>query len=95
MVPGLVAGHYTLGDCSIPLGRLAAAAKATFAVTQATAIDAAARRVTLANGETLQYDRILFGELGVAVDHRQRPDCFRAREQRRQRGRADLRKTGE
>jgi pyridine nucleotide-disulfide oxidoreductase family protein len=56
MVPGLVGGHYALDDCLIPLVRLAASAKVQFVQSQASALDAAARRVTLANGETLSYD---------------------------------------
>jgi selenide,water dikinase len=56
MVPGLVAGHYAAGQCAIPLPALAAAAGARLRLDAATALDAAARRVTLAGGEALGYD---------------------------------------
>jgi pyridine nucleotide-disulfide oxidoreductase family protein len=56
MVPGFVAGHYTLDQCYIPLPRLAAAAKVRFIETSATAVDAARRTVLLADGRTLDYD---------------------------------------
>ena len=58
MVPGFVAGHYTLEDCVIPLGPLAARAHVKFIEGAATAIDAAARQVRLADGQVLAYDTL-------------------------------------
>jgi NADH dehydrogenase FAD-containing subunit len=67
MVPGFVAGHYQLDDCLIPLAKLATAAKAGFVAGMATGIDAAARKVTLASGESLPYD-VLSLDTGPVMD---------------------------
>ena len=67
MVPGVVAGHYAVGDCVIPLAPLAAAAKANFIETAACGIDTAARRVTLATGDSLAYD-VLSLDTGPVMD---------------------------
>lgn len=56
MVPGWVAGHYALDACRIPVAALARAAGVRFLRSAATAIDAAVRMVTLADGSTLTYD---------------------------------------
>jgi len=56
MVPGLVAGRYREGDCAIDIAPLAQAAGVQLRLGQAVALDAAARRVTLADGESLDYD---------------------------------------
>lgn len=56
MVPGLVAGRCTLEECSIPLRALAQAAGVRFMVASAVALDAAARKVRLADGRELGYD---------------------------------------
>lgn len=56
MLPGLVAGHYALEDVQIDVARLAAAAGAEFIRDEVTGLDAAARRVQLADGATLEYD---------------------------------------
>ena len=58
MVPGLVAGHYTTGDCVIALTALANRAKVQFIQGTATALDAKARTVRLANGQALHYDAL-------------------------------------
>jgi pyridine nucleotide-disulfide oxidoreductase family protein len=58
MVPGFVAGHYRLDECVIPVAALAAAAQAAFVPGAATAIDAAARRLTLAGGDSVSYDAL-------------------------------------
>jgi len=67
MVPGLVAGHYLEQDCVIPLAPLARAAGARVVWSSATALDAAARRVTLADGSTLDYD-LLSIDTGAEID---------------------------
>ena len=58
MVPGFVAGHYTLNDCVIPLAPLAARAHVKFFEGSAVAIDAAARQVMLADGQSVHYDAL-------------------------------------
>jgi NADH dehydrogenase FAD-containing subunit len=67
MLSGIVAGHYTPDDCSIALAPLAEAAKAAFVPSAAVAVDAAARSVSLANGETLHYDTLSL-DIGAAPD---------------------------
>jgi pyridine nucleotide-disulfide oxidoreductase family protein len=56
MVPGLVAGHYTAGQCRIALAPLAAAAGVSLVAGAAVALDAAARCLRLADGRTAEYD---------------------------------------
>ena len=56
MVPGFVAGHYTLTDCMIPLDGLLARSGVIYVQGSATAVNAEARTVTLASGKTLPYD---------------------------------------
>lgn len=56
MVPGLLAGHYQVDDCVIPLAPLVAGARARFEQASAVALDAASRRVTLSTGEVIGYD---------------------------------------
>lgn len=56
MVPGLVAGHYPVQACAIALPPLARAAGVMLLPTSAKALDAAHRRVQLADGQWLPYD---------------------------------------
>lgn len=56
MVPGFVAGHYTLADCMIPLDSLLARSRVSYVQGSATGVNAEARTVTLASGKTLTYD---------------------------------------
>ena len=67
MVPGVVAGHYAVDDCVIPLPPLASAAQASFIETAATGIDTSTKTVSLANGETLAYD-VLSLDTGPVMD---------------------------
>jgi len=67
MVPGLVAGHYRSDELMVDLQPLAAAARAGFVQSAATAIDASSRSVTLANGERLHYD-VLSVDIGGVMD---------------------------
>ena len=56
MVPGFVAGHYAIDDCTIDVARVAARAKATLVLSPVMSMDAAARTITCANGTQLAYD---------------------------------------
>lgn len=56
MVPGVVAGHYAAGEAQIDLARLARAAGVEFIPASVLALDPAAKRVSLANGDTVDYD---------------------------------------
>jgi pyridine nucleotide-disulfide oxidoreductase family protein len=67
MVPGWVAGHYTLDECSIPLEPLARAAKVELAQSAAVALDTKERTVTLADGRVAEYD-VLSLDIGATVD---------------------------
>ena len=58
MVPGLVAGHYAVDDCAIPLQPLAAAAQADFIESSLVRLDSGARQATLASGQVLSYDTL-------------------------------------
>ncbi len=56
MVPGLIAGRYAEGDCTIAVAALAAAAGAQFLRGRAVALDARAQAVILADGQRIEYD---------------------------------------
>lgn len=56
MLPGFIAGLYAEEEIHIDLEALAARAQCRFVRDRVTAIDAAARRVTLCEGATLDYD---------------------------------------
>jgi selenide,water dikinase len=56
MVPGLVAGHYREEQCVIPIDLLAAAAKVRLVETVAVGLDAAQRRIALADGTAIDFD---------------------------------------
>ena len=72
MVPGLVAGHYRAEQCAIALRPLAAAARVHFIEGSAVAIDAKARRVTLADGRVAEYD-VLSLDTGAVMDRGRLP----------------------
>lgn len=57
-VPGLVAGHHRLAECQVPLRPLADVAGVQVVEGEAIAVDAAQRRVTLADGRTLEGDAL-------------------------------------
>ncbi len=56
MVPGVVAGHYAAADAQIDLARLARAAGVELVIGRVQGLDPDAKRITLANGDTLDYD---------------------------------------
>lgn len=67
MVPGWIAGHYTLPQCAIALEPLARAAKVELALSAAVALDAKERTVTLADGRVAEYD-VLSIDAGSVFD---------------------------
>lgn len=67
MLPGYVAGHYALDDCSIDLKRLARFADARVLAGEAVAIDRRTRTVALRSGERLAYDALSI-DVGIAPD---------------------------
>jgi pyridine nucleotide-disulfide oxidoreductase family protein len=56
MVPGLIAGRFAEDDCAIDVVPLAQAAGVHLRLGAAAALDAGARKVTLADGEEIGYD---------------------------------------
>ena len=58
MVPGVVAGHYAVADCTMAIAPLAARAGATFVQQAAVQLDATQRSVTLADGSALGFDAL-------------------------------------
>src|SRR4249920_2402656 len=56
MLPGWVAGHYTIEQCAIALEPLARAAKVELALSPAVGLNAGERTVTLADGRVAEYD---------------------------------------
>lgn len=67
MLPGWVAGHYTVDQIVIPLTALAASAGVRLVEDRIVALDAAARRATLAGGRVLDYD-LLSLDTGPVMD---------------------------
>jgi pyridine nucleotide-disulfide oxidoreductase family protein len=67
MVPGWIGGHYQQDDCAIPLRPLVAGARAELVQAAATGIDAATRRIQLADGRELGYD-VLSIDIGGVMD---------------------------
>jgi pyridine nucleotide-disulfide oxidoreductase family protein len=65
MVPGVVAGHYATADAVIEVAALAARAGAAFTIGAAVRVDAAAGRVTLADGSELPFDALSVNTGGV------------------------------
>jgi pyridine nucleotide-disulfide oxidoreductase family protein len=56
MVPGLIAGRFAEDDCAIDIAPLAQAAGVHLRMGSAASLDAAARKLTLADGEEIAYD---------------------------------------
>src|SRR5262252_10083599 len=67
MLPGWIAGHYTLDQCSIALEPLARAAKVELALSSAVSLNANERTVTLADGRVAEYD-VLSLDIGSLFD---------------------------
>ncbi len=56
MLPGWMAGHYSMAECQIDLHPLAQAANMEIVLDRVTGVNADLQRVTLANGTELDYD---------------------------------------
>jgi selenide,water dikinase len=56
MVPGVIAGHYTLADCTIDLKELAQRANAELLLTSASLVSPDAGKVACSDGTVLPYD---------------------------------------
>ncbi len=56
MLPGFIAGHYRIEDCTIDLIRLASRAHASFLQTSGVLVNPAMRQVICANGSVAHYD---------------------------------------
>lgn len=67
MMPGYIAGHYALEECSIALAPLARKAGASLVADECVGIDAHAREVRLASGMTLSYDVLSLNIGGVSA----------------------------
>jgi selenide,water dikinase len=65
MVPGVIAGHYALGDCSIDLAALAARANAELLLTTASLVSPGDNEVACSDGTALPYD-VLSIDVGPA-----------------------------
>jgi len=71
MVPGVVAGHYSAGQCTIAIAPLAGRAGAALVEAAAIGLDAAARKLHLTDGRELGYD-MLSVDVGAVIDR----DCI-------------------
>lgn len=67
MLPGWIAGHYSIEQCAIPIGLLAQRAGIRFVQTACTDLDNELKRVRCANGETIPFD-IASIDSGPVVD---------------------------
>ena len=67
MVPGLVAGRYSLSDCSIDLRRLCDQAGVSFLQAEITGLDPVARELQLMGRPPLRYDHLSL-DLGAVTD---------------------------
>ena len=67
MLPGIIAGHYSIGDAQIALASLAARARARFVPDSVVALDLDARVATCAGGARESFD-LLSLDVGAAPD---------------------------
>ncbi len=70
MLPGYVAGDYTLEDVRVPLDALVEASGATFVPAHVHALDPTTRRVQLSSGDALPYD-VLSIDTEPSIDREQ------------------------
>lgn len=67
MLPGWIAGHYSIEQCAIPIDRLAQRAAIRFRQTTCTAIDLESRQVRCADGQAIPFDLVSI-DSGPTVD---------------------------
>ncbi len=67
MVPGFVAGHYSLDDCVVPLAPLAAGSRVKLVQGSAVQMNAQHKAILLADGNELHYD-VLSIDTGAVLD---------------------------
>ena len=67
MLPGWVAGHYSLDECLVPIAALARRAGATFVCRSVEHVDAAQRSIALDDGAMLDFD-VLSLAVGSVID---------------------------
>ena len=67
MLPGWIAGHYTLDQCAIPVAPLVARAGARAVIDRVTRLDLAVRRATTGGGSVLGFD-------WISIDSGAQPD---------------------
>lgn len=77
MLPGHLAGHYTLEQCSIPLDPLCDAAQTDFVRARVTGLDLAQRVALTENGSMLPFDVVSI-DVGPGPDHRTIPGLAHA-----------------
>lgn len=66
MLPGFMAGHYTVGQCRVDLAPLAQQAGAKLLLASVTSLNAAQHRLALSDGTALEYD-LLSLDVGSSV----------------------------
>lgn len=74
MLPGWMAGHYHLAQCTAALGPLAAAAGVRFLVDRVVAVEAGQRRIRTASHGEIAYD-VLSLDVGAGIDASPLADC--------------------
>lgn len=67
MLPGWIAGHYSIEQCAIPIDRLARCAGIRFQRTTCEAIDLELKQVACADGQTIPFDLVSI-DSGPTVD---------------------------
>lgn len=78
MIPGWIAGHYCLDDCTIRLDQLANQANCRFLQTRAAAIDPLCNEVEVADGGRLRYDVLSINtgaDIAGETFHTDFPEC--------------------
>lgn len=72
MLPGWIAGHYSLDECVLPLDRLAADAQVRFVQQKGIGLDLAAKQLQCSDGQTMDFDVISI-DTGPVTDTRMVP----------------------
>ena len=72
MLPGWIAGHYSLDECVLPLDRLAVDAQVRFVQQKGIGLDLAAKQLQCSDGQTMDFDVISI-DTGPVTDTRMVP----------------------